>query len=363
MKRRGMRIAQAAGFGTAVALASSGAAAQGASGTVIGAPEPGRFAASFDIGIVLLQMPRFRYGDVYGGTGVGAPSVGAVFDEREREGSIAPSLGLSWGLPGGLFGQRAEVFGQFAFARATDSGTFDGSNPLTVVTVPFVNGAASSFFPGVTTTGFSFFSSKTGNPTYSRDFTTYDGQIGTRVHIRKGAWSFSPGVYLGFQRADLNESVNLAGTGNSFLFDLSSGVTSDYYQVGISLGTTYNVSQQVALFGVLQGGLDYIRSQLDASSNMFFSGKGNVFPASVSDRDNRVSGRVGLRAGIAFSPNSAFTITFSGLAQYIGSVSHVVYPTHSPLQASFPTNGTVPARLGSEDQLNFGFAMGGTLRF
>jgi hypothetical protein len=360
MKRGKMRLAQAASFGTIVALASTGAAAQGVSGTALGAPEPGRFATSFDIGISLIEMPRFRFGDRYNPITTGAPSIGPIFDtNNDREGGIAPSIALGWGVPGGLFGQQAEVFGQFAFARATQSGAFSEPNTSTGgITLPFANTAT---FSGITATGFTFFSGKaTQQPSFSRSLNSYDGQIGARLHMRMAGWTLSPGAYIGFQRTDLDESVSAAL--NGLTYNLSSAVASDYYQVGLSLGATYPLSQQMALFGVLQGGLDYIRSRLDSSSNLFFAGKGS-FLAAAGDRDNRVSGRVGLRGGLAFSPTPAFTLTVSGLVQYIGSVSNVVYPTHSPVTGSFPNNGTVPARLASDDQLNFGFALGGTFRF
>lgn len=352
-------IARMVGIGTAVTLASTGAAAQGVSGTVLGAPDPGGFAASFDIGVVGIQMPRFRYGDVYGAPfASGSPSIGAVFDERDREGGIAPALAFGWGLPGGMFGQRAELFGRFAFGRATESGTFGQPQGVVGLTLPLVNPSVPNGFTGITTGVGSIV------PTFDRTFTSYDGQIGGRLHIRNGAWSWSPGVYIGYQRANLDESVGIIPL-PGLNFNVNSGVHSDYYQVGLALGGTYNMNVQWALFGVVQGGLDYVRSRLDTSSTLFFSGKGlgPVNTASASDRDNRVSGRVALRAGVAWSPTPNVTISFAGLLQYIGSVSNVVYPTHNPATSTFPSNGTVPAHLDSQGQLNFGGAVGGTIRF
>jgi len=253
-----------------------------------------------------------------------------------------------------LFGQRAEIFGQFAFARATESGAFD-ANSTDSYELPGVNPTASGI------TGLQLHEG-TGQTTFERSFTSYDGNLGMRLHIRNGAWSFSPGFYLGFQRTDLNESVVFpaffAPSG------VSSSVTSDYYQIGLALGTTYNLTPTVALFGMVQGGLDYVRSRYDGSSQLFFGGKLPLSGASASDRDNRLSGRVGLRAGLAFSPTSAITVSIGGLMQYIGSVSNVAYPQHpTATNTGLPTNGTVPARLGSESQLNFGAAVGATIRF
>lgn len=352
-----------AGATVALGLAASAAQAQGVSGTVLGAPDPGRFAASFDIGVTLIQMPRFRFGDTYPAAVNGTVSNGSIFDERNYRGGIAPAAAFGWGLPGGLFGQRAEIFGQFAFARATESGSSSG---VATGILPFVNALP----PGSVLTGLTGFPSGgtfVFTPSFERSFTSYDGQVGVRLHMRRGAWSFSPGVYVGFQRADLDESVGvipLQVQGISANYSVNSSVASDTYQVGLALGTTYNLTPQVALFGIVQGGLDYARARMNAQSN-FFAQQGVVafsFTATASDHDTRVSGRVGLRSGVAWSPTPAVTLSLAGLLQYVGAVSNVVYPTHSTFSA-IPTNGTVPARLGSEGQLNVGFAAGGTIRF
>ena len=113
------------------------------------------------------------------------------------------------------------------------------------LTIPLVNASQPGGFTGTT------LAVGQVTPTFERSFTSYDGQIGGRLHIRNGAWSYSPGFYLGYQRTNLDESVGIINAPilpSVFRFNLNSSVASDYYQVGLALGGTYAMSAQWSLY-------------------------------------------------------------------------------------------------------------------
>jgi hypothetical protein len=346
-----------------VVVASTSAPAQGVAGTALGAPEPGRFALGVDLGIDSVQFSRLRWGERFTTGIAGDTTIGPVFDNRPREGGIVPALSLGWGLPGGLFGQRAEIYGRFAFTRANSSeSSFIPSGSETLAVFQFVAPMDLTSIGGaVNSSGANAFG---GNYVQvDRTLTSYDGWIGGRLHMQRGSWAFSPMVEIGYQRLNQEDSMGLAGTpafpgtGLSNLNDLGS----DYYRIGIGLGVVYPLSMSVSAFGVLRGSLDVVHHDYDGTTTLL--GGPGTFTSTVQDSKTQVSGRGSLRAGLAFTVTPGVVLSLSGNVAYIGSVPYVVYGTNSPIAPTGIYSGAAPAHIATQGQLNFGLSLGGSIRF
>jgi hypothetical protein len=349
-------------------VAAMPAHAQGVTGTSLGAAAPGRFAVGMDLGVEAVQFSRLTWGERFAIGNGGDVTTGAIIDDRPTRATGMPEVSFGWGLPNGLFGYQAELYGRFTFLRATASEAATVAN-----TSP---GAFQSVFQFVAPINFTALAGAAtqsglnaiggGTATADRSQTSYDGWIGARVHIQRGRWTFSPMFEVGYQRLEQEDSMTQSGGTGAFstaTFTNLNQLDSNYYRVGLGVGVAYPVSMSVAAFAILRGSLDVAHHDYTGTTAGFSPSPiaGN-FTGGTSDDSTRVSGRGSLRAGLAFLITPNFTLSVSGNVAYIGSVPYVVYGSNSPISTPF-YSAAGPARIATQGQVNAGASMGATIRF
>ena len=377
------RHKRAAALASALLLAGAPALAQSLAGTTPGAAAAGGFALGLDVGAISIDVPRLRYGNHFASPGfLGTPSGGRIADFDGRSTRAVPTIGLAWGLPNGLFGGSAEVFGRFGYSQASASASnaaFATGSPSpagTLGAVPFV--AVTSVTGGVITVGSNLLgSSSSGSASLDarRELTTYEGTAGLRLRRRSGAIGFAPGLFVGYVRSHTDDSITAT------LVDVNSGsarvqndsrVRGNSYRFGLSLGVDYALAPQWTLFGALEGGLDVVDASLSAGSTIsFVSGAAPHFaPASANDQRTRVSGRVGVNAGIAYALAPNLTVSLAGMMNYVGAVPVTRYADQTAIASGTGSNslygnvvGTRLVSVGFEQQVNFGGMLGASLKF
>jgi hypothetical protein len=334
--------------------------AQGVSGTDRGMAAPGRFVVTPELGIVGIQFSRLNYGQQRAGD-AGSAIVRDITNDRPREGGFASAIAAGWGLPGGLLGNPAEIYGRFGYVVASSSITSTEPSPAPGrYTIPLVAPAgAGSSSPGIGAL-LNVPADGTLNVTADRRIRSYDGGAGVRMNLRVGGVTVTPGIEFAYQRLDQDDDIAFVATTN---YRTSARLQSDYYQFGLSLGMSYPLSTSVFLFGVLRGSLDIVDSSYDGQS-VFFGTSVAFSQSTASDSRTFVSGRGSFRGGLAFMPSSNLTIGVSGLVEYIGAVPRVVYPVYNSADTTTPPlNGVTSAFIRHDGQLNFGGTVSATIRF
>lgn len=369
--------------GIALTAAAMPAFAQGPVGSAPAAAAPGQFALSLEVGAVSIEVPRLRYGNYFAAPGfIGAPSLGRIADFDGRSTRPVPAIGLGYGLPGGLFGGPAELFGRFGYtdasASTSDAGFAAGSpSPAgTTGAVPFV--AITPVTGGVITVGSNLLGyAVNGSAALDarRAFTAYEGTAGLRLRRRSGAVGLAPGLFVGYVRSHTDDSIlaslNDVNSGQATVRN-DSRVRGNTYRVGLSLGADYALAPQWTLFGALEGGLDVVDASLSAGTTVSFASGGapNFAPASASDQRTRVSGRLGVNAGIAYALVPGVTVSLAGTLSYVGAVPVTRYADLPAIAAGTGANslygnvvGTRLVNVGFEQQVNFGAMFGGSVKF
>jgi hypothetical protein len=362
--------AHAAGCGAVLAacLVAMPAAAQGVTGTGLGAAAPGHFAVGLDLGVEAVQFSRLSWGESFASFLPGSITTGPILDGRPTRGTGMPEISVAWGMPNGLLGYQAELYGRFTYlsANAAQSAQVTSTDITALQSVfQFVAPLDFSALGGSRTqSGFNALGG--GTIAAERSQTSYDGWIGARVHIQRGRWWFSPMLEIGYQRLDQEDSMSQTGAPAPFSANSLINVNqlgSDYYRVGVGVGIAYAISTSVAAFGILRGSLDVAHHDYTGTSSGFQDGiRGGNFFGGTSDDSTRVSGRGSLRAGLAFIVTPSFIVSLAGNVAYIGSVPYVVYGSNSPLPAGFYERAG-PARIATQGQLNSGGSVGVTIRF
>lgn len=339
------------------ALQSNGAAA---APTDPGFRAAGTWRAGFDLSAMMIQFARLNYGSVLAGApGVGTPIVGPIIDDRQRAGTAVPAVMVEWSPPGGMPG---EVFGRFSYykARVDDATTLAGGDFV----MPFVAQRSAQPFNAV-----AFNPGDETDLTVHRSQESYDGRLGMRTHLRVGTVTVSPSVDFTYQRLNQNDTIEAARVVNVApdspqSFTTTAQLRSDYYQLGAGVGLTYGLTDTVSLFGMARASLDFVRSRY-AGSSTEVSGPGDINTAAASDRRGTVSGRIGLRTGIAYMPMPGMRLMVAGDLQYVGAMPEVEYPVSNVARSTLApfANGLSSARIRYTDQLNYGFTFGGAIRF
>jgi hypothetical protein len=315
-----------------------------------------------------VQFSRLTWGERFAIGTAGDVTTGAVIDDRPTRGTGMPEMSFGWGLPNGLFGYQAELYGRFTFLRATTSEAATVAN-----TAPGAFQSAFQFVAPFNLTSLGASATQSGvnaltgsNVVADRSQTSYDGWIGARVHIQSGRWTFSPMFEIGYQRLEQEDSMTVNGGvgafSTAFLTNLNQ-LDSNYYRVGIGVGVAYPVSMSVAAFAILRGSLDVAHHDYTGTTSGFQPVPiAGGFTGGTSDDSTRVSGRGSLRAGLAFLITPNLVLSLSGNVAYIGSVPYVVYGTNSPIASPFYSSAG-PARIATQSQVNAGASMGATIRF
>jgi hypothetical protein len=343
--------------GTAFIIGSGTAQAQGVSGTSLGAPAPGQLAASLDVGASWVQFAHAEYGNYR--TGSGGAILGDIIDNRARRAALAPEGAVAWGVPGGLSGNPAEVFGRLAYYNVTADQT---------VVVPV---GQSYFAPFVApsmqngTIGLGASGDGLRNLSIDRRLTSFDGSFGVRTHVRAGNGTVSPMVEFGYQRLNQRDDLTSAYPGDpaGAVINTASKLNTDYFRVGIGVGGVQPLTQTVSAFAILSGSLDVLVSRFNGSTAAIDFG-GDPQTAVASDRDTRVSGRAQLRGGLAFAVAPNLIVTVAGQVQFIGALPRVIYPqTSTPSPGAPGFVGPTTAQIGTDSQLIAGVSVGATARF
>jgi hypothetical protein len=335
----------------------------------VGAAAPGHFSVGIDLGPEGVQFSRLSWGERFPTGTFFETTTGPVLDGRPYGGTGMPEISVAWGLPNGLLGYQAEIYGRFTYLSAS-------AHQSTMVDTTFPAGFQSvfQFVAPINFTGLA------GSPTQSglnafvggtiaaeRTQTSYDAWIGARVHIQRGRWWLSPMLEIGYQR--LNQEDSLTQTGPNAVFAGSSltnlnQLGSNYYRVGVGVGVAYAISNSVAAFAILRGSLDVAHHDYTGTTSGFQGGPPPTggFAGATSDDSTRVSGRGSARAGLAFMITPNFILSIAGNIAYIGSVPYVVFGSNSPVPVGFYANGG-PARIATQGQLNGGGNIGVTIRY
>lgn len=344
-------------------FASAPALAQLTGGPVVPA-NPGGISSDIGVGIMRTQLSPYSLGQT--GT-FGGPVGGASISDQHTPLALAPSNAVSWGVPGGLFGAPAEIWGRFSYKDST-------ANPSTPLNgfmhIPYIDGQARSVLPAGLT--FIFLDGGTVG-TLQRRQTSYEAEAGARSHFMFGSVRVSPSAFIGYQRLDQSDSFSASS--NPFdvqQLDVKNNIQSDYYRFGLGLGTsmpTTFIGPSVSWFNYLSGSADIVRSNFNATQTVAFGfpippQPGPSFAsASASGHDNGVGGRVAFQTGLVNQSSPAFAQYIALTASYISRVPFVDYPrfTGGVIVDGNPLNHA--AQLSNTDQISYGIVFGADFRF
>lgn len=326
-----------------------------AAGTALDAPAPGRFVGGLGVSALSFQVPKVEYGTITSQNNGGSIQ-GSFLVDSGRQTAVSPELSGAFGLPSGLFGQQADVYGKLGYTGAdwSENKTQNSGNiwipSVASITIPGVGEFIGQPFSGVVT-----------HTSMSRSMDAYEGAVGLRVHLPAAEWRVSPSVEMAYQRLNQDDRYVTVQPGSTNDMDTATALDSNYYRLGFGLGATRALSQSVQFFSSLGASLELVRTTLAGSTAG--TGGGTTRTVSASDRDSTVSGRGQVRAGLLYAiPDLPVTVGMSAMAQYIGVVPRVIFPQTST--GAF-TAAIQPSQIEIENQtqLNFGGGLNATWSF
>jgi hypothetical protein len=364
-----MRFENRLAIGTAAALSlvSAPAMAQLAGGPVVPA-NPGGFSHEISLGIAQTDLSPYSVGQVSLFAG---PVISPFLtDNNSNHFAVVPSGAMSWGLPSGLFGVPAEIWGRFSYKNTDNSAAVTVGGGATS-TIPYIDGLARSALPA----GLTFTFMDVGQVvSVQRSQTSYDTEAGARVHFAMGGVTISPAAFFGYQRIDQVDALSSTVTVPSDVTGMSikTNLSTDYYRFGLGLGATVPVTgigPGVSWFNYLSGSADVVDSRFNAAQAVGF---GFTIPpqpgpsfasATASGHHSDVAGHVAFQTGLVNQSSPVFAQFIAVTVGYISDVPFVSYPQFA---SGIRTNGGAmnhAAQLSSTGQASYGITAGFNFRF
>jgi len=333
---------------------------------------PGGFSGDIAIGVFQTDMSPYSLGQVGVFNGTTTPVTGAFLnDSNSNHVAVSPSTAMSWGLPGGLFGAPAEIWGRFSY-KDTDNSRSATVGGLTT-TIPYIDALHRVPLPLGQTFTFLDFGQVS---TVQRSLTSYDTEAGGRVNFAIGSMTISPAAFFGYQRIDQVDAMTstITAPGDVSQMNVMTNLSTDYYRFGLGIGTSMPVTfigPTVSWFNYLSGSADVVDSRFNAQQAVNFGffinpatqTGANFRTASASGHHSDIGGHVAFQTGLVNQSSPAFAQFIAVSVGYISNVPFVSYPQFAGGAIMDGATLTHPAQLSSTGQTSYGITAGFNFRF